>query len=65
MSRDPKTCYYCDEKPIASPYNYSCADCTYVCAGCEQVTPYESGGVDDMPEHCDECWGKAHGYLVI
>jgi hypothetical protein len=63
MSRDP-ICQYCYEKPVASVYQYSCIDCTYVCEGCEQVTPYESGGADDMPEHCDVCWADAHKDLV-
>ena len=52
-------CYYCGLKPIAEQYRYSCAECVYTCAGCKQVTPYESGGADDMPQHCDKCWHDA------
>jgi hypothetical protein len=52
-------CSYCNVMPVCEPYQYSCIECTYICAGCMQLTPYESGGADDMPEHCDECWAKA------
>ena len=55
-----KICSYCDVKPVAEPFSQSCMDCTYICEGCKQLTPYESGGSDDMPNHCDECWMEAH-----
>jgi hypothetical protein len=55
-----EVCSYCYVMPISKPYKYSCIECTYICDGCKQLTPYESGGSDDMPAHCDECWGKAN-----
>ena len=54
------TCHYCAVNPIQEGYKYCCKDCTYTCAGCNQVTPYESGAADDMPDHCDKCWADAH-----
>lgn len=33
---------------------------TYVCAGCGKTRPWCDGAADDMPDHCDECWDKAH-----
>ena len=33
---------------------------TFLCAGCKQYVPASEGGSDDMPEHCADCWMKAH-----
>ncbi len=32
----------------------------YVCAGCARRVCWCNGASDDMPEHCDFCWGRAH-----
>ncbi len=64
MSRDPEICQYCYEQPVSSLYGYTCKECVYTCEGCHKVTPYESGGADDMPQHCDECWNAEHKDLV-
>ncbi len=56
-------CNYCGINQIAENYNSSCVECVYTCVGCQQVTPWENGASDDMPDHCDECWGKAHATL--
>lgn len=53
-------CNYCGDQPVALEYQYSCKSCTYICAGCSKITPYESGGADDMPQHCDKCWVENH-----
>jgi hypothetical protein len=58
-------CYYCDTNRVAMQYNYSCLDCTYVCGTCKQLTPYESGGADEFPNDCDECWNAKQEDLVI
>jgi hypothetical protein len=60
MSRDPEICQYCYEQPVAFQFQYTCQSCVYPCEGCGLMTPYESGGADDMPQHCDTCWHVAH-----
>jgi len=38
-----------------------CVKCaTYVCRGCKRRVPWCFGAADDMPDHCDDCWAKAH-----
>ncbi len=33
----------------------------FVCRGCGRfVCGWCEGGSDDMPDHCDKCWAKAH-----
>jgi len=34
----------------------------FVCAGCARLAPACMGANDDMPEHCDICWGARHPY---
>lgn len=51
-------CVYCNDAPVATAlgYDYTCADCTYVCFECDQTTPYESGST--CCELCDNCHYK-------
>jgi hypothetical protein len=38
-----------------------CAACPrYLCPGCKMWRPWCFGAGDDMPDHCDNCWAKAH-----
>lgn len=32
----------------------------WICQGCGDAVCYGYGASDDMPEHCDACWAKAH-----
>ena len=32
----------------------------FICEGCQRKMPYCLGAADDMPDHCDDCWGLAH-----
>lgn len=38
----------------------------FKCRGCKRDVPADTtnGCDDDMPNHCDDCWGKAHPELV-
>jgi hypothetical protein len=36
----------------------------YKCAGCQRWRPWSDGAADDMPDHCDACWAKAHTETV-
>lgn len=31
-----------------------------ICPGCQRPIPAREGAADDMPDHCDQCWAKAH-----
>lgn len=33
---------------------------SYVCVGCRRRVPNDFGAADNMPDHCDDCWYKAH-----
>jgi len=33
------------------------------CHGCKHHIPW-SRGSDDLPQHCDDCWAKAHPELI-
>lgn len=38
-----------------------CGKCRlYKCVGCNRWVPWSNGAADDMPNHCDDCWSKAH-----
>lgn len=47
---------------IASPQCFcDSEDCwVYRCPGCWRIRPWCFGAADDMPDHCDDCWAKAH-----
>jgi hypothetical protein len=36
----------------------------YKCVGCKLVYSWAFGASDDMPDHCDDCWAKAHAKEV-
>jgi len=33
----------------------------FTCIGCGRLVRRENGCADDLPNHCDDCWCKAHG----
>lgn len=49
-----KMCAYCADQPVAKEWQHSCVLCVFVCATCNQTTPYELGGSGD--ENCNDCW---------
>lgn len=49
---------------VPSPITHA-PDCTgcrgiFKCAGCLKFFGWCVGAADDMPDHCDDCWSKAH-----
>lgn len=47
------------ESPNHKPHKVP-AKSVYRCAGCGLVVCPADGAADDMPDHCDSCWVKAH-----
>lgn len=60
------TCGVCSGRGKMQPSSVTHAgDCTgcggiYQCAGCRRWVGWCFGAADDMPDHCDDCWSKAH-----
>jgi hypothetical protein len=41
-----------------NPGECHCKGQRYTCRGCKRFVPYCFGADDELPNHCDDCWGR-------